>query len=61
MQDLDVGEEDRLAMEAMMDMSDNFDMPSSSAMVQPMHEEDEAAGRFRITPGSRLLPLTCPV
>ncbi|KAI5455315.1 hypothetical protein NCC49_000129 [Naganishia albida] len=42
-QDLDVGEEDRLAMEAMMDMSDNFDMPSSSAMVQPVHEEDEAA------------------
>jgi hypothetical protein len=26
-------------MEAMMDMSDNFDMPSSSAMVQPMDED----------------------
>ncbi|KAJ9110562.1 hypothetical protein QFC20_002891 [Naganishia adeliensis] len=38
-QDLDIGEEDRLAMEAMMDMSDNFDMPSSSAMVQPMDDE----------------------
>ncbi|KAJ9124491.1 hypothetical protein QFC24_003282 [Naganishia onofrii] len=39
LQDLDVTEEDRLAMEAMMDMSDNFDMPSSSAMVQPMDED----------------------
>jgi hypothetical protein len=31
-------------MEAMMDMSDNFDMPSSSAMVQPMDEDEEEAG-----------------
>jgi hypothetical protein len=33
-------------MEAMMDMSDNFDMPSSSAMVQPMDDEDEAEGKY---------------
>lgn len=31
-------------MEAMMDMSDNFDMPSSSAMVQPMDDEEEGSG-----------------
>lgn len=43
-QDLDIGEEDRLAMEAMMDMSDNFDMPSSSAVVQPMDDEEEGGG-----------------
>ncbi|KAJ9123188.1 hypothetical protein QFC22_001381 [Naganishia vaughanmartiniae] len=44
LQDLDAAEEDRLAMEAMMDMSDNFDMPSSSAAVQPM-DQDETVER----------------
>ncbi|KAJ9107567.1 hypothetical protein QFC21_001026 [Naganishia friedmannii] len=41
LQDLDVAEQDRLAMEAMMDMSDNFDMPSSSAIAQPMEQDQD--------------------
>lgn len=50
LRDLDIADEDRLAMEAMMDMSDNFDMPSSSAMVQPMDEDEDDEG-----PGSSTL------
>ncbi|GHJ86297.1 hypothetical protein NliqN6_2699 [Naganishia liquefaciens] len=45
--DLHIADEDRLAMEAMMDMSDNFDAPSSSAMVQPMDEDQDEAGAAR--------------
>ncbi|KAJ9097557.1 hypothetical protein QFC19_006731 [Naganishia cerealis] len=44
LKDLDIAEEDRLAMEAMMDMSDNFDMPSSNAVAQPMEQDQGEEG-----------------